>query len=130
VTIIEILEKMASDILPMVRRRRIDGLKHKQVVMLTNATCEKIGEASVTVTIGGYQKRTIQADSVILATGYKKDDSLFKALEFTVPEIYCIGDSSQPRGIMDATNDGYRVGLSFVKVSLGLGLHHEYERIA
>ena len=65
----------------------------------------------MTVTTSEGQKQTIQADTVILAAGYKKNDELFKALEDKVPGVYCIGDSSQPRRIMEAINDGYHVGL-------------------
>lgn len=112
VTIIEVLKRMAADMLPMVRRRRLDGLRGKQVAMLTSAICEEITEGSVIVTTGEGQKETIQADTVILAVGYRTNDDLFKALEGKVPEVYCIGDSSQPQRIMEAINDGYRTGLS------------------
>jgi len=112
VTIIEVLKRMAADMSPMARRRLMDGLRAKQVVMLTDTTCEEIIDGSVTVTTGEAQKNTIQADTVILAVGYQANDDLFKALEGKVPEVYCIGDSSQPRRIREAVNDGYRIGLS------------------
>ena len=97
---------------PMARRRLLDGLREKQVTMLTEATCEEIAEGSVTVTTGEGQKDTVQADTVILAVGYQKNDDLLQALEGKVPEVYCIGDSSEPRRIVDAINEGYRTGLS------------------
>jgi len=106
------LRKMAADMFPIVRRRLIDGLREKKVVMLTGATCEAITEGSVMVTPAEGQKQRIQADTIILAVGYKANDDLFKTLEGKVPEIYCIGDSSEPRRIIDAINEGYRVGLS------------------
>jgi len=112
VTVIEMLRKMAADMFPIVRRRLIDGLREKKVVMLTGATCEAITEGSVMVTPAEGQKQRIQADTIILAVGYKANDDLFKTLEGKVPEIYCIGDSSEPRRIIDAINEGYRVGLS------------------
>jgi len=58
------------------------------------------------------QKQTIQADTVILTAGYRANDSLFKALEGKVPEVYCIGNASQVQRIIEAVNAGYRVGLS------------------
>ncbi len=117
VTIIEILERIAANMMPRVRRRLLDGLREKQVVMLTSTTCDEITESGVIVTTGDGQKQTIQADTVILAIGYKANDDLFKALESKVPEVYCIGDSSQVQRtrvqrILEAINDGYRVGLS------------------
>ena len=112
VTVIEMLKRMAADMLPMVRSRRMSGLREKQVAMLTGTTCEGITEGGVIVTAGDGQKQTLQADTVILAVGYRANNALSKALEGKVSEVYCIGDSSQPRRIMDAINDGYRVGLS------------------
>jgi NADPH-dependent 2,4-dienoyl-CoA reductase/sulfur reductase-like enzyme len=112
VTIIEILGRMASDMSPMVRRRLMDGLRSKRVTMLTSATGEEIREDSVQVTTAEGKKETIPADTVIIAVGYKTNDRLYKALEGKVPEIYCIGDSSQPRRILEAVSEGYQTGLA------------------
>jgi 2,4-dienoyl-CoA reductase-like NADH-dependent reductase (Old Yellow Enzyme family)/thioredoxin reductase len=112
VVIVEILKRMASEMGPMVRRRLMDGLRQRQVIMLTNAKCEAITEHSVTVTSAEGRKDTYPADSVILAVGSGKNDNLFKRLEGKVPEVYCVGDASQPQGIMEAVRDGYRVALS------------------
>lgn len=112
VVIVEILKRMASDMGPMVRRRLMDGLRQRQVIMLTNAKCEAITEHGVTVTSAEGRKDTYPADSVILAVGSGKNDNLFKGLQDKVPEVYCIGDASQPQGIMEAVRDGYRVALS------------------
>jgi NADPH-dependent 2,4-dienoyl-CoA reductase/sulfur reductase-like enzyme len=112
VTIIEVLGRMASDMFPMVRRRLMDGLRNKKVTLLASTTCEEIKEDSVRVTTAEGKKETIPADTVIIAVGYKANDRLYKALEGKVPEIYCIGNSAKPRRILEATSEGYRVGLA------------------
>jgi len=112
VTIIEILKRMANDMFPMTRRRLMDALRGKDVTLLTRATCEGVREDSVHVTTAEGKKETIQADTVIIAVGYKTNERLYKALEGKVPEIHCIGDSSQPRRILEAINEGYRTGLA------------------
>jgi len=112
VTIIEILKRMASDMFLMTRRRLMDGLRSKKVTLLTSATCEEIKEGSVQVTTAEGKKETIPADTVIIAVGYKANDRLYKALEGKVPEIYCIGNSSKPRRIFEAVNEGYQTGLA------------------
>jgi 2,4-dienoyl-CoA reductase-like NADH-dependent reductase (Old Yellow Enzyme family)/thioredoxin reductase len=112
VTIIEILKRMASDMFPMTRRRLMDGLRSKKVTLLASATCEEIKEGSVQVTTTEGKKETIPADTVIIAVGYKANDHLYKALEGKVPEIYCIGNSAEPRRILEATSEGYRIGLA------------------
>ena len=112
VTIIEILKRMANDMLFMTRRRLMDRLRSKNVTLLTSATCEGVREDSVRVTTVEGKKETIQADTVIIAVGYKANERLYKALEGKVPEIHCIGDSSQPRRILEAIDEGYRTGLA------------------
>ena len=112
VTIIEILKRMANDVFPMVRRRLMDGLRSKKVTLLTSATCEEIKEGSVQVCTADGKKETIPADTIIVAVGYKANDRLYQALKGKVPEIYCIGNSSEPRRILEATNEGYQTGLA------------------
>jgi len=112
VTIIEILKRMANDMFPMKRRRLMDGLRSKNVNLLTSATCEEIREDSVGVITAEGKKETIPADTVIVAVGYKANAHLYKALEDKVPEIYCMGDSSEPRRILEAISEGYQTGLA------------------
>jgi thioredoxin reductase len=82
------------------------------VTLLTSVTCEEINEGNVQVTTAEGKQETIPADTVVIAVGYKADDRLYTALKNKVPEIYCIGDSSEPRRILEATSEGYRTGLA------------------
>jgi 2,4-dienoyl-CoA reductase-like NADH-dependent reductase (Old Yellow Enzyme family)/thioredoxin reductase len=112
VTIVEILKRMANDMFPMVRRRLMDGLKGRKVALLTGATCEEIKGGTVRVCTAEGKGETIPADTIIIAVGYKANASLYKALQGTVPEIHLIGNSSEPRRILEATREGYRTGLT------------------
>jgi 2,4-dienoyl-CoA reductase-like NADH-dependent reductase (Old Yellow Enzyme family)/thioredoxin reductase len=111
VTIIEILPRMAGEMGMMTRRRLMDGLRGKHVILLTSTKCEEVKSDSVIVSAEG-QKKTYPMDSAIIAVGYKANEDLFKTLQGKVPELYHIGDSSQPRGIREAMNEGYKTGLS------------------
>jgi len=82
------------------------------VTLRTSSTCEEVREDSVRITNAEGKKETIPADTVIIAVGYKANERLYKALEGKVPEIYCIGNSSEPRRILEATDEGYRTGLA------------------
>jgi 2,4-dienoyl-CoA reductase-like NADH-dependent reductase (Old Yellow Enzyme family)/thioredoxin reductase len=112
VTIIEILKRMANDMFFMARRRLMNGLRSKKVTLLTSASCEEIKEGSVQVTTAEGKQETIPTDTVVIAVGYKANNHLYKTLEGKVPEIYCVGDSSEPRRILEATSEGYRTGLA------------------
>jgi 2,4-dienoyl-CoA reductase-like NADH-dependent reductase (Old Yellow Enzyme family)/thioredoxin reductase len=112
VTITEILKRMANDMFFMARRRLIDGLRSKKVTLLTSATCEEIKEGSIHITTADGKEEAIPADTIIIAVGYKANDRLYKDLEGKVSEIHCIGNSSEPRRILEATSEGYQTGLA------------------
>jgi len=79
---------------------------------LNGVTCSEIGKGSVIVTTAEGERRTVPADAVVLAVGYRANQSLSRALEGIVSETYCIGDASEPRRILDAVREGYRAGLA------------------
>jgi NADPH-dependent 2,4-dienoyl-CoA reductase/sulfur reductase-like enzyme len=112
VTIVEMLKRMASDVTPMVRRRLLDGLREKQVTTIKGANCEEITASGVHITTGQDERKEIPADSVVLAVGYRANDTLFRSIEGEMPEIYCIGDAVDPQRIREAINAGYQAGLS------------------
>lgn len=57
----------------------------------------------------GGEEREITCDSVILAVGYQEEDSLYRQLEFDVPELYLLGDARKVSNIMYAIWDAYEV---------------------
>ena len=51
----------------------------------------------------------IKCDSVILSVGFKEENSLYKELEFEIPEIYLLGDARKVSNIMYGIWDAYEV---------------------
>jgi 2-enoate reductase len=51
----------------------------------------------------------LKCDSVILSVGYKEENSLYKELEFEIPEIYLLGDARKVSNIMYGIWDAYEV---------------------
>jgi NADPH-dependent 2,4-dienoyl-CoA reductase/sulfur reductase-like enzyme len=112
VMIIEILPRMATDMGMMIRRRLMDGLRGNQVTLLTSTQCKEIKGDSVIITNSEGQRTIRPVDSIVVACGYEADDSLYKSLQGKVLELYHVGDASKPRGIREATSEGYQTGLS------------------
>jgi 2-enoate reductase len=112
VTIVETLKRLADDMGPMVRRRLLDGLREKQVAMLANTNCINISKGGVTIADTDGQEKTIKADTIVVAVGHEANDELFNELQKKIPEVYRVGDCSQPRRIIDAIEDSYRLALS------------------
>ena len=57
----------------------------------------------------GGEEWEIACDSVILAVGYQEEDSLYRQLEFDVPELYLLGDARKVSNIMYAIWDAFEV---------------------
>ena len=53
----------------------------------------------------------LEADTVVLATGYKSENELVQILKGVVPEVYSVGDCNTPRDALDATREGMEIGL-------------------
>ena len=54
-------------------------------------------------------RQTIEADTIVTALPLKANNELLHALEGKVPEIYSIGDCNDPRLMIHAVADGYRI---------------------
>jgi thioredoxin reductase len=59
----------------------------------------------------GY-KKTIEANSIVPAIPMKPNTELFQSFQGKAPEVYAIGDCSNPRLIVDAIADGWRIANS------------------
>ena len=111
VVVIEILKRAANDMYVMVRRRLLDDLRNRKVMLLTGACCEAILDGSVLVTTGDGKRENVPADTVIIAVGYQSNNGLVEQLKGSLAKVFCIGDASRPRRICDAVREGYLTGL-------------------
>jgi pyruvate/2-oxoglutarate dehydrogenase complex dihydrolipoamide dehydrogenase (E3) component len=78
--------------------------------MLSEARSEKITNTGLTVITMEGSRKTIEADTVLIAVPPKANSALLETLEGAVPEIYPIGDCKEPRLILDAIADGSHIG--------------------
>jgi 2-enoate reductase len=53
--------------------------------------------------------KEIKVDSVVLAVGYKEENSLYESLQFDVPDIHLLGDARKVSNIMYAIWDAFEV---------------------
>src|SRR5438094_2059903 len=56
----------------------------------------------------GAERRIESVDTVVLATGSRSTDALYRALKGQVPALYAAGDCVAPRGVHQAILDGTR----------------------
>jgi len=109
VVIVEMLPDIALDAGPIEKVALLKLLTESKVKWFTGMKLDRITEESAVVCNKDGQRQTFQAGSVVLATGMKANDRLYKELEGKVPELYKIGDALQPRRVFDAIHEGEAV---------------------
>ena len=107
VTIVELLPEIALDTGIIERIALFKLFGENNVRWFTNTKVDEITEEGVVAGDKEGQKRTLKADSVVLAVGMYSEHELYRKLESKVPEIYEIGDTRQPRRIVNAIHEGF-----------------------
>ena len=111
VTIVEALDKILAVNGPLCHANK-DMLERlvpfNGVEVVTGAKVKSYQNGVLTAETAEGEKK-ISCDSVILAVGYREEDSLYRQLEFDVPEIYLLGDARKVSNIMYAIWDAFEV---------------------
>ena len=111
VTIVEALEKLLAINGPLchANSEMLEALiPFNGIDVLTNARVRKFENGKLKVDVKGGE-RSLEAEDVILCVGYKEENSLYKELEFDIPELYLLGDARRVANIMYAVWDAFEV---------------------
>jgi 2,4-dienoyl-CoA reductase-like NADH-dependent reductase (Old Yellow Enzyme family)/thioredoxin reductase len=112
VTVVEQLPQVGLDVLPRIKIFLMARLLEKKVKIIVQAKAIEINDSGVVVELPG-KRETIAGDQIIIATGMKSRNNLVEDLNRDLPDfknIYIIGDTIKPRGILEAVREGYEVG--------------------
>lgn len=91
------------------RTMLLDLLRHNNITMLVNTRLEGIHEDHVALVDGGFNRKDLSVDTIVMGTGFKPNRALYEALLGRMPEIYLVGDARHPHNIMHAIWDAYEV---------------------
>ncbi|MFA6345623.1 MAG: FAD-dependent oxidoreductase [Syntrophales bacterium] len=109
VTILEMLGRMADNVVPTYRPFFLGRLKAGEVKFSTRTTVTGITGGGVNVEREGVAE-VVPADTVILAAGYRADPRKIEAFRRAAPEVHAVGDCVRARGIQEAVEEGFAVG--------------------
>lgn len=109
VTIIEMQDVVASGMNLFSRLYLLNKLAELGVEMAIGTTAKGIADKGVMVVDMDGNKKVIQADTVVLAAGFKSNDGLAEELKGAVAEVYCIGDCAKLGKIKGAIHSGARI---------------------
>ena len=111
VTVVEMLEDIALDLVNHMQHYLRQRLKEKGVSILTSTRALELGRGYAMVEEASGVRRLDGFDTIILAMGSKPNDSIYRRLEGRVPELYLIGDAVKPREIVDAVYEAEDVAI-------------------
>jgi len=109
VTILEMLGRMADNVVPTYRPFLLGRLKAGGVKLSTRTTVTGITGGGVIVEREGVTE-VVPADTVILAAGYRADPRKIEAFRQAAPEVHAVGDCVRARAIQEAVEEGFAVG--------------------
>ena len=114
VTVVEALPKILSAGIPspIPNGQMIPDLfEHHHVTVLENHRLSSIENGKV-ILENGDQKKTVDADSIVIAVGFRPAPSIRSELQGCGAVVYEIGDGQDVSTILHAVWDGYEVGNS------------------
>jgi NADH dehydrogenase FAD-containing subunit len=111
VTLIEMLEEIASDLVTHLKYYLSQRLAEKGVTLLTSTKVKELGKHYVLVENSSGTRKIEGFDTIVLALGSKSDDRIAKDLEGKVPALYVIGDASEPREALEAVYEGEEIAI-------------------
>ena len=103
--------EMALRVGPTLRDFFLDRLWQKGVALLTEIRYNEVTPEGLVVMTKEGERKTIKADTIVLAAGAIPDRMLYQEVKGKVSETYLAGDCVEPRRIREAIADGYRIGL-------------------
>lgn len=107
VTIIEMMDSIGRGVGPTFAGHMFEFLAKHNVAQLTNAKVKEIQEGKVVL-----EDRTIEADTVIIAAGYAPNNDILDDIKAAYKDVQIIGDATQPRRIIDATEEAFLAATS------------------
>ncbi len=112
VTLVEMLEDIASDLVNHLQHYLKQRLSEKGVTIHTSAQVKELGKGYVMIEDASGVRKLDDFDTIVLALGSERpNDTIYKNLEGKVSELYVIGDARRPREIVDAVYEGEEIAI-------------------
>ncbi len=111
VTVVEKDKRIAGDVKPSFKWRHASWVEELAIPCLTSSRPVRVTKDGVTVRDAKGAETFLPADMVILAADSKPAHELFQEFEWMVDELHGIGDALIPRGLEQAIQEGFRLGV-------------------
>jgi 2,4-dienoyl-CoA reductase-like NADH-dependent reductase (Old Yellow Enzyme family)/thioredoxin reductase len=110
VTVIEILDHVASDMEPVTRKLLLKNFQNAGVRVLTGVTLKRFVNRTAYVQVSNDEQALGEYDTVISAVGSTPENTLEQQLLGHGLDVHRIGDAKHPGNISSAITDGFNIG--------------------
>jgi len=107
VTIVELLEDIARDMLPITKKLTVKELNRLDVKIIKSTKISRFEGKKAFAQNGDLEKPLGEYDSVVIAAGMRSVNDLEPSLREKGIEVKVIGDARQPGQIHNAVRDGF-----------------------
>lgn len=114
VTVVEMLDEVLNEVEPLSKAALLERLQEAHVMIRTGWHLEQITNIGVICTDRNWQRKELQASTVVLALGLKARKHDADRFEGAAPEVYRVGDCVEPRNIYHAFEDAWRIPIQFM----------------
>ena len=111
VTVVEMLPRIMNDVAATDFLSYSERIAKTTMKVMTNTKLEEVTQNGVVVSCPKKGCQKLEADTVILALGFRSQNDLYNALKAAGKEAYLVGDAVKPGKIFDAIHTAYRAGL-------------------
>jgi NADPH-dependent 2,4-dienoyl-CoA reductase/sulfur reductase-like enzyme len=109
VTVVEMLDDIATDTGMLVRALLLNRLREQDVSIMTKSKVVEIVSGGVIIDKDGRTEKIDDVDTIVFAVGAKSENALANALKQKGILMTMIGDCVEPGKIMDAVEEGFSV---------------------
>ena len=106
VSIVEMLDSVATDMSPEARVALLDRIRRKGIEIMLRTEVKEFLEDGVVLERDGREETIRGVERIVLSMGVKPLDRLAAAIGDRVGEVHVIGDAKQPRSLHDAISEG------------------------
>lgn len=110
VTVVEMLDTVATDMEPGHRRHLLNRLRKWDVAFMLKAKAVAVVKSGLIFSTAEGRREVLMADTIVVAVRPKANSALYYSLVDVVPEVHLVGDCLQPRSISEALLEGFRAG--------------------
>jgi 2,4-dienoyl-CoA reductase (NADPH2) len=110
VTIVDTAEELGDGMTGDDKGQLFAWFKQKGVVWFNKVQYERITDKGLDIIAKDGERKSLEADSIIIALPFQPNPDLFKSLQAKVPELYAIGDCKEPHLMVQAIADGWEIG--------------------